>query len=421
MNVDIFSAFSYNESDIRKGMDKMVNILVKRFVKDHENIGSSKVRTAYGMLSGCVGIACNVFLFFLKLAVGLMVNSVSVMSDAFNNLSDAASSVISFIGVKMADRPADKEHPFGHGRIEYIAALIVSFLVIEVGWTLCKSSFDKIWHPNELTFSLVSLFILAASIGVKLWMAYFNKKLGNRIHSAVMKATAADSMGDALTTAATILALAVYGITGWNIDGIVGLIVSVIVMIAGINIAKDTLAPLLGEAVSSETAEEITRFVESYEGIIGSHDLIVHNYGPGRSMASIHAEVPNDVEIETSHEIIDRIERDAMAKLGIFLVIHMDPIAVHDEKTMYYRRIVEEVLQELDERYSLHDFRIVNGTRRVNLIFDLVVPRENEIVDDEVLQQKVNRLVQEKENQCCCVITVERSFCADISRKENAL
>lgn len=391
----------------------MVDFLVKKFVKDYENTGSSSVRTSYGMVSGCVGIVCNVFLFFLKLAVGLAVNSVSVMSDAFNNLSDAASSVISFVGVKMADRPADKEHPFGHGRMEYIAALVVSFLVIEVGWTLCKSSFDKILHPNAMTFTLSSLFILAASIGVKLWMAYFNKTLGTRINSAVMKATAADSMGDALTTAATILALAVYGITGWNIDGIVGLIVSVIVMIAGINIAKDTLAPLLGEAVSMETADEITKFVEGYEGIVGSHDLIVHNYGPGRSMASIHAEVPNDVEIETSHEIIDRIERDAMTQLGIFLVIHMDPIAVHDEKTMYYRTLVEDVLKQLDERYSLHDFRIVNGTKRVNLIFDLVVPRTDEQMADEGLQRKISRLVQEKEPQCCCVITVERSFCAD--------
>lgn len=390
----------------------MIDFLVKRFVDDYENTESSKVRTSYGMLASCVGIACNILLFVLKLTVGLVVNSVSVMSDAFNNLSDAASSVISFVGVKMADRPADKEHPFGHGRMEYIAALIVSFLVIEVGWTLCKSSFDKIRHPNALVFRVSSLIILAASIGVKLWMAYFNKKLGRRINSAVMKATAADSMGDALTTSATIAALAVYGMTGWNIDGIVGLVVSVIVMIAGINIAKDTLAPLLGEAVSPETAAEITGFVESYDGIVGTHDLIVHNYGPGRSMASIHAEVPNDVEIELSHEVIDRIEREAMTKLGIFLVIHMDPIAMHDERTIHYRETVERVLQVLDERYSLHDFRIVNGEKRVNLIFDLLVPRDIEVADDEALMQKVNRMVQEKEPQCSCVITVERGFCA---------
>ncbi len=391
----------------------MVNFLVKKFVKDYENISSSKVRTAYGMMASCVGIGCNVFLFFLKLAVGLVVNSVSVMSDAFNNLSDAASSIISLVGVKLADRPADKEHPFGHGRMEYIAALIVSFLIIEVGWTLCKSSFDKVLHPNELSFSVVSVFILAASITVKLWMAYLNRTLGNRINSSVMKATAADSLGDVLTTSATILTLVVYGIWGRNIDGIVGLVVSVIVIIAGFNIAKDTLAPLLGEAVSRETAEEISGFVEKYDGIVGSHDLIVHSYGPARKMASIHAEVPSNVNIEKSHEIIDRIERDAMKELGVFLVIHMDPIAVDDEKVVHCRKMVAEVLKILDERYCFHDFRIVSGEKRTNLIFDLVVPRDAEIADDEQLAQKVNRMVQERDPQCCCVITVERSFCAN--------
>lgn len=388
----------------------MVNFLVKKFVKDYENTNDHKVRTGYGILSSIVGIVCNIILFGLKFFVGLAVNSVSVMSDAFNNLSDAASSVIGFVGVKIADRPADREHPFGHGRMEYIAALIVSFLVIEVGWTLCRTSFGKIRNPEEMTFSLVSLFLLAASIVVKLWMAYFNKNLGNRINSSVMKATAADSMGDAMTTTATIFALIVYGITGWNIDGIVGIIVSVVIMIAGINIAKDTLAPLLGEAVSAETAGEIIQFVEGYQGIVGTHDLIVHSYGPGRSMASIHAEVPNDADIEFSHEIIDMIERDAMEKLGIFLVIHMDPIAVNDEKTMHYKSQVETVLKGIDERYSLHDFRMVNGERRVNLIFDLVVPREIPVAGDEALTFKVNRLVQEIEPMCCCVITVERSF-----------
>lgn len=390
----------------------MIDFLVKRFVKNYEDIGNSRVRTSYGVLSSCVGICCNVFLFFLKLMIGLMTGAVSVMSDAFNNLSDAASSIVSFVGVKMASRPADEEHPFGHGRMEYIAALIVSFLVIEVGWTLFKSSLDKIFHPGDLVFSLTSVLILAASILVKLWMAYFNSRLGKRINSSVMKATAADSMGDVLTTSATILALAVYGIWGLNIDGIVGLIVSIVVMVAGINIAKDTLAPLLGEAISPEVYAEISRFVESYEGIVGSHDLIVHNYGPAKSMASIHAEVPNDVDIEKSHEIIDRIEKDAMAQLGIFLVIHMDPVAVDDEKVIHYRSEAEEVLQTLDPRYSMHDFRIVNGEKRVNLIFDLVVPREFPASGDEELALKVNRMIQEKDPVCCCVITVERSFCA---------
>jgi cation diffusion facilitator family transporter len=390
----------------------MFHFLVKKFVKDYENVESSRVRTAYGVLASCVGIGCNVFLFLLKLTVGMMVNSVSVMSDAFNNLSDAASSIISFVGVKLADRPADEKHPFGYGRMEYVAALVVSFLVIEVGWTLLKTSFDKIIHPNEISFRLSSVLILAASILVKLWMAYYNRKWGEKIQSTVMKATAADSLGDVLTTSATVLALAVYGIWGWNVDGIVGLVVSVIVIIAGINIAKDTLAPLLGEAISQEVYDKITDFVESYDGIQGTHDLIVHNYGPSKSMASIHAEVPNNVEIEKSHEIIDRIERDAMEKLGIFLVIHMDPVSINDEKVIHYHDEVTEILKAMDPRCSIHDFRIVNGEERVNLIFDLMVPREYPSSGDDALVQQINERIQEKESQCVCVITVERSFCA---------
>lgn len=391
----------------------MIDFLVKKFVKNYEDIGNNRVRTAYGVLASCVGIACNVFLFGLKLAVGLVVHSVSVISDAFNNLSDAASSVISFIGVKMANRPADKEHPFGHGRLEYIAALVVAFLVVEVGFSLFKSSIDKIFHPEALTFSLISVLILTASITVKLWMSFFNRRLGNRINSSVMKATAADSLGDVMTTSATILSLVVYGIWRINIDGAVGLIVSIVVMIAGINIAKDTLAPLLGEAVSPEVSSRITEFVESYEGIIGTHDLIVHNYGPAKSMASIHAEVPTNVNIERSHEIIDRIERDAITSLGIFLVIHMDPVAVDDEKLIHYKSMVEEVIQSLGPKYSLHDFRMVNGEKRINLIFDLVVPNDYPSRQSKELSLLINRMVQEKDPSCRCVITVEKSFCAN--------
>jgi len=391
----------------------MIDLLVKRFVKDYENTGEAKVRTAYGILSSCVGIGCNVFLFLLKLAVGLAVHSVSVMSDAFNNLSDAASSIVSLVGVKMASRPADAEHPFGHGRMEYVAALVVSFLVIEVGWTLLKSSVEKIFHPEQLVFSIVSIVILAASVTVKLWMAHFNRILGGRINSSVMKATAADSMGDVLTTSATIVPLVVFGVWGYNIDGIVGLIVSVVVIVAGINIARDTLSPLLGEAISPEVYREISQFVESYPGIVGSHDLIVHNYGPAKSMASIHAEVPNNVDIDQSHEIIDQIERDAIKKLGIFLVIHMDPVAVNDEQVNRYRELAESALAILPVKCSLHDFRIVSGEKRVNLIFDLLVPRGCPTSQDEELRKDMTRAIQEKDPRCLCVITVERSFCAE--------
>jgi len=390
----------------------MIDILVKKFVKNHEEIHDLRVRAAYGMLSGGVGIFCNVLLFALKLLVGLGVKSLSVMSDAFNNLADAASSVIGFVGTKLASQPADEEHPFGHGRMEYIVALVVAFIVMEVGLSLLKSSIDKILHPEDIAFSLVSVSILGASILIKLWLAYFNRTLGEKINSSVMKATAADSLGDVLATTATIVSLVIYGVWGINVDGWIGLGVSVVVVLAGINIAKDTLAPLLGEAISPEVYDQITRFVESYDGIMGTHDLLVHNYGPGRSMASIHAEVPNTVDIERSHEIIDQIEKDAMRSLGLFLVIHMDPIAVDDPQVSHYRGVVENVIHSLDDRCSIHDFRMVKGERRTNLIFDLVVPREWPVDQDEKLTQKIGRLVQEQETQCCCVITVERSFVA---------
>ena len=255
----------------------MTELLVKRFVKNYQQTDLVQVRTAYGTLSSIVGIFCNVLLFGAKLFIGLLVNSISVMADAFNNLSDAASSIIGFVGVKMAEKPADDDHPFGHGRIEYIAAFIVAFIVIQVGFSLFKTSLNKILHPESMAFKWISILILTLSVGVKLWLSLFNKKLGKRINSKVMLATSADAMGDVVTTSATILSIAVFGIFRVNIDGIVGLVVSVVVMIAGVNIAKDTLAPLIGEAIDPELYQQITNFVESFDGILGTHDLIVHN------------------------------------------------------------------------------------------------------------------------------------------------
>ncbi len=390
----------------------MIDFLVKRFIKNYEDTGDSQVRMAYGIFVSRVGIGCNVFLFVLKLAVGLLVHSVSVMSDAFNNLSDAASSIISYIGVRMANRPADAGHPFGHGRIEYVSALIVSFLVIEVGFTLLKSSAGKILNPEPMTFHIVSVGILTASVSVKLWLAALNRILGRRIQSSVMKAAAADSMGDVLTTLSTVLALCVYGFWGINIDGLVGLIVSVIVMAAGVNIAKDTISPLLGEPVCVEVYKEITEFVESFDGIVGTHDLIVHNYGPSKSMASIHAEVPKDVDIVMSHEVIDRIEREAATHLGILLVIHMDPVAVGDERANHYRLLAEECIHRMDSRFCLHDFRVIGIGEHIRLIFDLVVPREYPDTQDAMLRERLNQLVREQDPRCCCAVTVERSFLA---------
>ena len=388
----------------------MTEFLVRRFVKDCEAVEKMSVRTAYGVLSSVVGIFCNVILFVAKWIVGYFLHSISVMADAFNNLSDAGSSIIGLVGVKMASKPADKDHPFGHGRIEYIAALVVSFLVIEVGFTFLKEAVGKIREPQMLKFQFATVVILIISVGVKLWLGMFNRKLGKRIDSKVMLATAADAMGDVITTSATIVSLIFFRVTGVNIDGFVGLGVALIVIWAGIGIAKDTLEPLIGKPVDPEEYDKITKFVEKYDGIVGSHDLIVHNYGPGRSMASIHAEVPNDVEIEVSHEIIDKIERDAAKTLGIFLVIHMDPVEMKDEHVLSVKKQVRRILDALDSEVSIHDFRMVDGTDQINLIFDMVVPFEYDDKRKNELRTSLMKLLKIADERYECVITVERSY-----------
>ena len=391
----------------------MSDFLVKKFIKNSENTEDAKVRTAYGVFSSIVGIICNVLLFTVKFIIGLLLGSMAVTADAFNNLSDAASSVISFVGVKMAEKPADKDHPFGHGRMEYIAALIVSFIVIEVGITFLQSSVEKIQNPEDLTFGWVPLIILALSIGVKLWLAALNRKLGKRIDSKVMLATAADALGDVITTSATVVSILVFAFTGVNIDGIVGIAVSLIVIWSGISIAKDTLAPLIGQGADPKLCSEIKKLVEDYDGIVGTHDLIVHNYGPNRSMASIHAEVPRDVDIEVSHEVIDRAEREVSKKLGIFLVIHMDPVEIHDARVLAVKSKLSHVLKALDPELNFHDFRAVFGQEQINLIFDLVVPFSYSEKDEERLVHQVMALMQEVDERYQCVITVDRSYQAE--------
>lgn len=394
----------------------MTEFLVKHFVKDYEEIEKVSVRTAYGVLASAVGIFCNVLLFIVKCAVGFFLNSISVMADAFNNLSDAGSSVVGLVGVKMASKPADEDHPFGHGRIEYIAALVVAFLVLQVGFTFFKDSIGKIREPEEMKFQLISVIILVLSVGVKLWMGMFNRRLGKKIDSKVMLATATDAMGDVATTSVTILSILFWKLTGMNIDGFVGIIVSLVVMWAGIGIARDTLEPLIGEAVAPEEYVRISRFVEKYDGIVGSHDLIVHNYGPGRSMASIHAEVPNDVDIEVSHEVIDRIERDAAKKLGIFLVIHMDPVETQDKHVLEVKKQVVEVLAALDPAVSIHDFRMVDGKEQINLIFDMVVPFEYDHQKQEELKDSLKRLLKMHDSRYEFAMTVERSYVASAKK-----
>ena len=401
------------ETDV-EGANRVTELLVKLFVKDNMKVEDQEVRTSYGILSSIVGVICNIILFGVKMAIGFLINSISVSADAFNNLSDAASSVISFAGVKLAGRPADKEHPFGHGRFEYIAALAVAFLILQVGFSLFKSSFEKILNPETVTFNPILMGILFLTVLIKVWLMLFNRKLGKRINSSVMKATATDSMSDVAVTSATIISTVIAGLSGWKIDGYMGVVVSIFVMFAGFRIARETLEPLLGQAIEREVYEKITAMVESYDGIIGTHDLIIHNYGPTHRMATIHAEVPNNINFQAAHETIDSIERDVLGKLDIFLVIHMDPIEVNDAMVLEKKDIIMSIIKSLEERATVHDFRIVNGEHQINLIFDLVIPYSYTKDEEQKLLTSIVEAVRNQDVRYQCIITMENSFIAEV-------
>ena len=382
----------------------MTHILEKLFIK---NPGD---RTAYGILAGIVGILCNILLFTGKLIIGLLVNSSAVITDSFNNLSDAASSIISLVGAKLVAKPADKEHPFGHGRYEYIVALAVSFIILEVAFSCFKSSFNKILHPEDLTVTTVSLIILIISVLVKIWLSLFNRHLGKKINSKVLLATAKDALGDVFVTSATIISLLIFRIFELNIDGYMGCIVAIMVFIAGVSIAKDTIEPLLGEAVPEELYQQICEKVCSYEGIEGIHDLIVHNYGPTRRMATLHAEVKNTLSLEVAHEISDKIEQDILKELNIFLVIHLDPLDTDNETVKNYKALVCSEVTKMDSSASIHDFRMVNGTDQINLVFDLVLPYSYKKEDCRQFTDSLRSALSSKDHRLNCVITVEHSY-----------
>lgn len=389
----------------------MVNYLITRFVKDYQETDKPKVRTAYGNLAGIIGVIANFILFVAKLLGGILVGSISIMADGFNNLSDMASSIIGLVGIKMAERPADEEHPFGHGRMEYIAALIVSFLIMQVGLSLFKEAFKKVKTPEKLSFSLLVVIILLLSIGVKLWLAMFNKKIGSKIRSKVIEAAGKDALGDVIVTSGTLASLLFYRFTQINVDGIVGIIVSVVVFYNGIGVAKDTISPLLGEAISYKDYDKITKFVNSFKGVIGSHDLLIHQYGPEKSMASIHVEIPNHYSMEESHEIVDKIEREALAKLGVTLVIHADPVEMVDKIVLKTRKRVLEVVQEVDLQVGIHDFHLSYGeSGMINLVFDITIPYEYSKEKEEYIEKEIKRKLKRIDPKYHSIITIDRSF-----------
>mgnify|MGYP005791123225 FL=1 len=352
----------------------MTKALIRLFIRDAENTRSARVREQYGVLSGAVGIACNVFLFILKVVIGLVTGSISIAADAFNNLSDGLSCLISIVGFKVSGKEPDAKHPFGYGRTEYIAGLVVSFIIVLVGFEFFKTSIDRILHPAPVAFSLVLVVILAVSMLVKLWMGAFNVQIGRRIDSPVLMAGGQDSRNDVITTGVVILGMVAGRFTTLPVDGYVGVLVALFIIWAGFGIARDTVAPLLGEAADPEIAENIEKLVLESDYIVGVHDLIVHNYGAGRWLASLHAEVPSDSDFVAVHEVIDEAEKRVWQQTGVYLVIHMDPIDVNNEHVAALREQVDAALREIDETLSMHDFRVVDGERQINLIFDVVVP-----------------------------------------------
>lgn len=388
----------------------MTNTLIRLFIRDADNTRDARVREQYGVLSGAVGIACNVFLFALKLVIGFLTGSISIAADAFNNLSDGLSCLISIVGFKVSGKAPDAKHPFGYGRTEYIAGLIVAFIIVLVGVEFLKTSFNRIIHPEPVAFSVVLLVILVVSMLVKLWMGAFNSKIGGRIESPVLMAAGQDSRNDVITTAVVVLGMVAGRFTTLPVDGYVGLLVALFIIWAGIGIVRDTVAPLLGEAADPEVARSIEAIVRESDYIVGVHDLIVHNYGAGRSLASLHAEVPSDSDFVAVHEVIDEAEKRVWQRTGVYLVIHMDPIDVNNEHVTALRAQVDGVLQEIDEKLSMHDFRVVDGARQINLIFDVVVPYSYGENDKRELLMKIYDRLKAIDVRYNPVVTLDRQM-----------
>ncbi len=387
----------------------MTKLLIKLFIKDAGNTENPAVRVRYGVLSGAVGIACNLLLTIAKFLIGSLTNSIAITADAVNNLSDAGSSTVTLFSFKAANRPADDEHPFGHGRIEYVAALGVAFLILMMGFELVRSSIDKIMHPEALAFSVPALIVLLLSIGVKIWMALFNHQLGKRIDSPAVGAVVMDSVSDTAATTVSMLALILSKFTALPLDGYMGIVVALFIFYTGIQIVRDTVGSLLGQAPDPKLVKELESEILSFDGVVGVHDLIVHNYGPNRIFASAHAEVPSNEDIMKSHDTIDLIEREIKKKFHIDMVIHMDPIVVDDEQINRLRLQLSEIAREIDPRFTIHDFRMVEGPTHTNLIFDLVIPHNCKMKKSEIYR-RVNELVNELGPQYYTVITVENSF-----------
>lgn len=387
----------------------MSSLLVRLFVKNPKDLQNPAVRAAYGRMCGVCGIVCNLLLVAGKLLAGLLSGSIAIMADAINNLSDAASSVITLVGFKLAAKPADSGHPFGHARFEYISGLAVALLVMVIGVELAKSSIDKIMHPTPVHFSLVSFAVLGGAILLKIWMAFFNRAIGKKIGSGALEATYADSRNDVLTTSAVLLAALIARFTGLNLDGYMGLAVAVFILISGGLLVRDTLNPLLGPAPDSAFVHYVKKKIEGYPGVLGTHDLLVHDYGPGRRFASAHVEMGAEANVMESHDVIDNIERDFLQQDNLHLIIHYDPIVTDPQHQAPARRRTVVALEGIDPALSLHDFRLVAGKQHDNFIFDVVAP-ENFPLSAETLKTRITEALQNGPRPVHTHITVDYSY-----------
>lgn len=387
----------------------MVSLIIRKFIKNSDNISDPTVRRAYGTVSGIMGIVFNIILFAVKLFAGLASGSIAIMSDAFNNLSDAGSSVITLFGFKLSGAKPDDDHPYGHGRMEYVAGFVVSLLILYMGFELIKSSVGKIINPEPVTADAVSLIILAAAIVIKIYMYFYNKKIAAKIDSAAVKATAADCISDAVSTAVVLAATVVMKFTDIAIDGWCGLLVALFIFKSGIGAAKDTVGLLLGSGPNPELVENVKNIVMAHEEIIGIHDLMVHDYGPGRCVISLHGEVAANGDLIHLHDVIDGIERELKEKLGCNAIIHMDPIDIDDKKTQAIYSKIKELAKTVDERISVHDLRIVSGPTHTNVVFDVVVPRGFNMKEAELIKT-LNKLVSESFENTFAVIEIDHDY-----------
>ena len=384
--------------------------IIKKFIKNSEQVENEEVRNKYGTVAGIVGIVSNLLLFILKFSIGFLSGSIAITADAFNNFTDMASSAITMIGFKLASMPADEEHPFGHGRLEYLSALVVAFMVMFVGIKFVQTSFERIMNPVAVQFSLIPFLLLLASMAVKFWLGRFNKHVGEKIDSSALKAVAVDAMGDVFTSGCVVLSYLIAKFTAFPLDGYVGIVVSLIILYAGFSLIKETVSPLLGEAPDEEMVDNIVNGLLEYNIISGVHDLIIHNYGVGRCIASVHAEVPCNIDIMEIHEVIDDAEKELSKKLNIHLVIHMDPIAVEDEDYIHTRTELARIIARNEKIESMHDLRIVGKGNKKNLVFDVVVDGDLSHSEEEELKNWVNEEIQKIHPNYNCVILVDKNY-----------